>query len=166
MAKAAAAAPAKGKIPMKEFITRRQEEAGLTNYELAEKTGYESPNVIAMLRNGSMAFPLNKVGAFAKALNVDPVAMLSRALEARNPELLEVMEEIIGNKMVTELEAQMLKMFRKELDGVEFDIMKHPEFIAGVRPLLHAVSAREKALHTASMEAIKRNYKPGPKKAA
>lgn len=171
MAKAAVASPtpkdkSKSAIPMKEFIVRRQEEAGLSNAELAQMTGYDSVNVIAMLRNGNMAFPLNKVKVFAKALGVDPVFMLQRALEARNPELLDVIQEILGRQMVSENQAKLLEFFNKELGGQEFDVMQHPEFIEGVRPLLAKVANREVALHKAAMEAIKRNYKPGPKKAA
>lgn len=172
MARAAAAKTAqkdkggKGPIPMKEFLVRRQEEAGLSNGELAKLTGYDSVNVIAMLRNGNMAFPLNKISVFAKALGVDQVFMLQRALEARNPELLDVIQEILGRHMVSESQAKLLEFFNKELGGLEFDLMQHPEFIEGIRPLLAQVAAREQALHKASMEAIKRNFKPGPKKAA
>lgn len=156
----------RGGIPLNEFLARRQDEAGLKNYELAEKLGYESPNVIAMLRSGNMAFPLNKTGAMAKALGIDPTFLLSKVLEARNPELLEVLESILGNKMVTDLEGQFLQFVRKEVGGVEFNLMSHPELISGMVPLLHKVAEREKELHRASMEAIKRNYKPGPKAAA
>lgn len=160
-AKKSAPARAKG-IPLKEFLARRQDEAGLKNYELAEKLGYASPNVVAMLRNGNMAFPLNKTGAAAKALGVDPVVMLMRVLEERNPELLEVLEEILGNAMVTEMEHKLLTLVRKETRNTEFDPERHPEFIKTVVPALHDVAQRERALHEASMDAIKRNYKPGP----
>jgi len=161
----AKAASAKG-IPLHEYLARRQDEAGLRNFELAEKMGYASPNVVAMLRSGNMAFPINKVGVTAKALGIDPVTLLTRVLEARNPELLEVLEDILGNKMVTELEGQLLAFIRKEMGGVELNHMAHPEFIEVIRPALHAVADREKKVHAAAMDAIKRNYKPGPAKKA
>lgn len=161
----AAAKKGRNSIPLNEFLARRQDEAGLKNYELAEKMGYQSANVVAMLRSGNMQFPLNKTAVTAKALGIDPTFLLSKVLEARNPELLEVLEEILGNKMVTELESQFLQFVRKETNGVEFDIMKHPELISGMVPLLNAVGQREAELHKASMDAIKRNYKPGPKAA-
>ena len=67
--------------------------------------------------------------------------------------------------MVSDLEVQLLQFFRKELGGVEFNIMSHPGFISDVRPMLHKIAEREKALHAASMKAIKAAYKPGPAKA-
>jgi hypothetical protein len=164
--KAAASAKARGSIPFHEFLVRRQDEKELKNSELAQMTGYGSANVIAMLRNGAMAFPLNKTGAFAKALGIDPVFMLQRVLESRNPELLEVLEEIIGNRMVTEAESDLLDLVRKELDGAELNLMAHPEFIETLRPALRKVADREKKLHEAAITAIKRDYKPGPRKAA
>ena len=78
-----------------------------------------------MLRSGNMAFPVNKVGVTAKALGIDPVFLLSRVLETHNPELLEVLEDILGNKTATELEGQLLAFFRKEMGGVEFNHMPH-----------------------------------------
>ncbi|QFZ84515.1 hypothetical protein GFK26_17960 [Variovorax paradoxus] len=164
-----AAAPKKtaaAGIPLNEFLARRQDEAGMRNYELAEKMGYGSANVVAMLRSGNMAFPVNKVGVTAKALGIDPAFLLTRVLEARNPELLEVLQEILGNQLVTDLEAKMLGWVRKETDGVEFDIDRYPDFKKEFGAGLKEIAKREKALHGASMDAIKRNYKPGPAKKA
>jgi len=149
-------------IPLNEFLVRRQDEAGLKNFELAEMTGYSSANVIAMLRNGAMPFPVNKTKKFAVALGIDPVFMLKRVLETRNPELLEVIEEILGENLVTSAEFNLIAQMRKEMEGIELDLDKHPD----VRDALHAAAARERALHAASIEQISRNYKPGPKKAA
>lgn len=166
-APAKSAAAAKGKaIPLHEFIARRQDEAGLRNYELAEKIGYASPNVVAMLRSGNMSFPLNKVGVTAKALGIDPTFFLTKVLESRNPELLDVLQEILGNKMVTEMESKLLAFIRKQADGVEFDYARYPDFIEEVGNAVKEVAEREKALHAASLDAIKRNYKPGPTKKA
>lgn len=149
-------------IPLHEFLVRRQDEAGLKNFELAEMTGYGSPNVIAMLRNGAMPFPVNKTKKFAAALGIDPIFMLKRVLETRNPELLEVIEDILGESLVTAAEFALISQLRKEMDGIELDLDKHPD----VRDALRAAAARERALHAASIEQITRNYKPGPKKAA
>jgi hypothetical protein len=112
-----------------------------------------------------MPSPVNKASAFAKALGVDPVFMLMRVLETCSPELREVLKEIMGEKMVTESEFELLKLMRQEVGGVGLSIKSHPEFVETLRAALKTVADREKALLTGAINAIQRNYKPGPRKA-
>jgi hypothetical protein len=52
---------------------------------------------------------------------------------------------------------------RRELDGAELDLMRHPDFVMCMTPLLHSMKEREKALHAAGIDAIDRKYTPGRK---
>ena len=61
-------------------------------------------------------------------------------------------------------QAKLLGWIRKQTEGIDFDYARHPEFVAQIGPALSEIAKREKALHGAAMEAIKRGYKPGPKK--
>lgn len=143
-------------ISFRHFLIRRQEEAGLSNKDLANAIGYESQNVVAMIRSGVMRLPLNKINLLSKALQVDKVLMLNKVLEERDPELLEVINETLGKNLITDHEMTLVKFVRQEMGGLELNIMAHPEFIKEMREPLQKVAKREKALHDASMDAIKR----------
>ena len=157
--------PKKGAIPLNEFLALRQQDVGMKNLEFAAALGYESQNVVAMIRKGSMALPLNRIGAAAKALGVNKVVLLKKALEERQPELLEALEDLIGNSLVTDNELALLAMIRKETKNVDFDFKQYPAFIEAIRPQLQSIAKREAEVHRASVEAMNRNYKPGPKPA-
>lgn len=49
---------------------------GKSQKEIAEEVGYEKPNVITMMKQGHTKIPIVKVGAFARALEVDPAYLL------------------------------------------------------------------------------------------
>ena len=143
-------------ISFRHFLIRRQEEAGLNNSELASALGYDNQNVVAMLRSGVMRLPLSKINLLSKSLKIDPVLTLNKVLEDRDQELLSVITEIIGKNLVTENEMAMLAIVRQEMAGLELNIMAHPEFIEEFRASLQKVARREKELHKASLDAIKR----------
>jgi hypothetical protein len=65
--------------------------------EIAAEVGYDRPNIISMIKNGVTALPLDKVPAFAKALDVDPRHLFRLTLEQNHPEIARVAHEIFGN---------------------------------------------------------------------
>jgi hypothetical protein len=65
--------------------------------EIAAEVGYDRPNIISMIKNGVTALPLDRVPAFAKALDVDPRHLFRLALEQNHPEIAGVAHEIFGN---------------------------------------------------------------------
>ena len=65
--------------------------------EIAAEVGYDRPNIISMIKNGVTALPLDKVPAFAKALDVDPRHLFRLTLEQNHPEIARVVHEIFGN---------------------------------------------------------------------
>jgi hypothetical protein len=150
-------------VPLNQLIIRRQSDLEISNIELARLLGYPSGNVIAMIRNGNMSFPLNKVEMLAKALELDPVVVLTKALEQKTPELAQVIKSVLRERLITEQEMKLVEFAREKLEGAELDLMRHPDFVLGLKPLLHDVKEREKKLHSAAMDAIARDYVPGPK---
>jgi hypothetical protein len=80
--------------------------------QIAAEVGYDRPNIISMLKNGDTALPLDKVPAFAKALDVDPKHLFRLALEQNHPEIARVAHKIFGN-VVTDHEMALVKMFRE-----------------------------------------------------
>ncbi len=79
---------------------------------IAAEVGYDRPNIISMIKNGVTALPLDKVPAFAKALDVDPRHLFRLTVEQNHREIAGVAHEIFGN-IVTDNEMTLVRMFRE-----------------------------------------------------
>jgi transcriptional regulator with XRE-family HTH domain len=89
--------------------------------EIAEACGYDKPNIITMLKQGSTKLPINKVGPMAKALGVDPKHLLSLVLQEYMPETWESLQSIVGESLVSADELRLMKKIRKITAGIEID---------------------------------------------
>ena len=98
-------------ITVADFIVKRQRELGIANRELATAAGYESYNVITMIRKGRTRLPLDKVHRFAEVLQVDPAWLFRLALKEYMPETLSVIETCLG-PLVTNNERCLLEVWR------------------------------------------------------
>ncbi len=67
------------------LIQTRQAELGLTDQQLSEALGYERAIVIALIKQGTMRFPINKVPELAEALSVDAADLMRVALSGLDP---------------------------------------------------------------------------------
>ena len=151
-------------LPMPEYLTIRLAEAGLTNREFAEKIGYASPNVVAMLKNGSMKLPLNRVKAIAKAIGVDPLMVLQKQMEQSSPELWDALNDIIGTHVLSDKEAQLLTFVRKRLDGTDPDFAAYPALLQAMAPELDKIREREVATKEATLALLRADdVRSGPK---
>lgn len=143
-------------LPLNEYLTLRIAESGKTNTEIAEEIGYPRPNVIAMLKTGTMRLPVNKVAQMARALGIDPVFLLEKVLNETSPELWTALQELIGGHLVSANERKLIEFTRKGLDGFDANVLGYKEFTDALSPVLDMISARERALADASLAAMKR----------
>ncbi|MDP3555249.1 hypothetical protein [Methylocystis sp.] len=74
--------------------------------------GLRSPEFNLDDQNGVTALPLDKVPAFAKALDVDPRHPFRLTLEQNHREIADVAHQIFGN-IVTDNEMTLVRMFRE-----------------------------------------------------
>ena len=75
----------KGGVPMLELyknIRELRQEQGLTQAELAKRTGYSDKSMIAKIESGKIDLPLSKVEIFADALNTTPVELMGETWES------------------------------------------------------------------------------------
>ena len=77
------------------LIKKRREELGMTQDELAERTGYKSRSSINKLEKGGNDLPRAKIGIFARALNISPGYFVDNeddveTLKKSHPEILPV----------------------------------------------------------------------------
>ena len=82
-------APRYTALPVKDVLKIRMKALGLRNTDMQRALGYPMPNVISMMKTGSMKPPANKVLAIAEMLKVDPVFLLRKVIAENEPALPE-----------------------------------------------------------------------------
>ena len=95
------------------LIEARQKELGVCEFELAEALGFERQIVFTQIQLGKMRFPLDKLPALAKFLDLDAVDLLRVALPDMAPGLLEVVEGIFNPLKLTTAEVNLIHHLRK-----------------------------------------------------
>lgn len=63
-------------------IKNKRRELGLTQTELAHRTGYSDKSMIAKIESGKIDLPLSKVEVFANALDTTPVELMGESWES------------------------------------------------------------------------------------
>ena len=95
------------------LIEARQKELGVCEFELAEALGFERQIIFTMIQLGKMRFPLDKLPALAKFLDLDAVDLLRVVLPEQLPGLLEMVEEIFNPHKLTTAEMNLIVHLRK-----------------------------------------------------
>lgn len=145
------------KLPIKDLLKTRMAELELKNSDVAAALGYPQPNVIAMIKSGSMRLPHTKAVPAARILQVDPAFLLGKIISEGDASLWDQLEGVMGNRLVSQNELDIIKLFREELDGFDVDLAKNKEFVRVIRPVLQAVMKREKAVTEAVKDRVERS---------
>ena len=95
-----------------DFITARLAQSDKTQRQIAEECGFENPNVITMFKTGATKIPVNRIGAIAKALDVDPAYLLRLVLTEYLPDTWQSIEDIIEGTVLTGNELELVRLFR------------------------------------------------------
>lgn len=138
-------------LPVKDVLKIRMKDLDLKNPQLQKALGYPTPNVIAMMKTGSMRLPSNKVPAAAELLQVDPKFLLAKVIAEKDPELWDVIASLLGDQLITVNEMALINLVRQGLDGHDVSLAQCPDFIDALKPQLAAVAARERALAQAAI---------------
>jgi transcriptional regulator with XRE-family HTH domain len=128
-----------------EYLRLRTAELGLKNKEIAEALGYPKPNVISMLKAGEMNLPLGKVAAAARVLEVDALHLLRLVACESSPEILEVLEQAIGQPILTLHEISLIAFVRAEVGAANVPLADDLRFVELVRPLLRQLRSEHAA---------------------
>lgn len=108
-----------------QLIATRQHELGLSDAQLAAAAGY-SERVISLIKRGEMKVPVNKVAAFAQALDVQMFDLLRLVMIDGAPEIWSVFEQITPLGALLDWEVNLLRHVRtlsagREAKPVVFD---------------------------------------------
>jgi hypothetical protein len=122
------------------FITQRLDELrGVkTQREIAAEAGFKRPNIISMFKTGETQLPLERIPAFAKALEADPAHVFRLAMQDYWPELRAVVDGIFGRNMASanEIEIFLTKWRAATRDA---DPAPNARIVAAVDTLMHSI---------------------------
>ena len=141
-------------LPVKDILRMRMDDLGIQNPDLQRALGYAKPNVIAMMRNGTMRLPPSKALVAARLLQVDPVFLLSKVIAENDPALWDAISVVMAEYLMTKNELAVTKILRQGLNGHDVDLAALPAFVEAVAPVLKTTLDRENALTQAALERI------------
>lgn len=95
-----------------EFIADRLAASDKTQREISQDCGFESPNIITMLKTGATKLPLNRIGPLAKALNADPAHLLRLVMTEYIPDTWDEIENIMQSTVLTANELELVRAYR------------------------------------------------------
>ena len=112
--KASKVTPASASKPknVAEYITWQINLCGKKQTQIAEEVGFEKPNVITMIKQGKTKVPINKIGKFAKALEVDPIFFMKMVFTEYMPDAMEAINSIINQPIITQNEWEIVEVIR------------------------------------------------------
>lgn len=86
---------------------------GKKQLEIAEEVGFPKPNIITMIKQGKTKLPLDKVGKFAKAIEVDPLHLFKLCMLEYMPDTWKEIEKMIDQPVLTTNELEFVEVMRE-----------------------------------------------------
>lgn len=100
------------KLDVAQFLSEMIDKSGKTQIDIAAEVGLPNPNMVSMLKTGRSKIPLQRAPALARAIGIEPRDLVSRCLEAYEPELYELVAEHAAGMLVSRFELRLLKVIR------------------------------------------------------
>jgi transcriptional regulator with XRE-family HTH domain len=102
-----------------EFLAQQITLSGKSQRDIASEVGYENANVITMMKQGLTKIPITKVGAFARALDVDPAYFLRLVLSEYMPETWAAIEDALDGTILTRNERLFIHEYRRRTGNTD-----------------------------------------------
>ncbi len=99
------------KCPVASFVERRVNQSPYSQKEIAEMCGFNTPNMITMLKQGITKVPVEKIPALAKALDVNQVDLFTLVMKNYRPKEYEVIVKILGEP-ISNAERKIVRLLR------------------------------------------------------
>lgn len=123
----------------------------IKNIDLQKALGYAMPNVIAMMKSGSMRLPENKALQVADILKLDRTFLLGKVISESDPQLWDSITSIVGDKLVSASELALVHWVRDALNGHDVNLAEAPEFILAITPVVAGIVKRQNELTQAAL---------------
>ena len=106
--------PQVGKQEVATFIAKHVDRSKYSQKEIADMCGFNSPNVITMIKQGLTKLPIEKISKLAKALDLDRIELFTFVMARYRPKELEVIEDIYGES-INEAERRVVRLLRETI---------------------------------------------------
>ncbi|MCF8169347.1 MAG: hypothetical protein K9J77_12155 [Rhodoferax sp.] len=141
-------------LPVKDVLKIRMQDLDIKNVDLQKALGYAAPNVIAMMRAGSMRLPEGKAIEVADILKLDRTFLLGKVIAENNPELWDAITTIMGDRLVSASELAVVNWLRHALNGHDIDLAESIEFKEAAAPVIAGIVKRENELAQAALRRV------------
>ncbi len=138
-------------LPVKDLLKIRMADLEIRNVDLQKALGYPAPNVIAMMKSGSMRLPEGKAIEVADILKLDRTFLLGKVVSENNPELWDAITTIMGDRLVSANELALVGYIREALNGHDVNLAESAVFTQAVAPALQVIVERQVALAHAAL---------------
>ena len=98
------------------YIAARIDMSHKSQQQIAVEAGLDGIDDVAMIKTGATRLPIGKIGTIAKALEVDPVELLTMCLQEYFPETWESISPFM-DALLTSDELAMVKALRSAVGG-------------------------------------------------
>lgn len=102
-----------------QYLADRIKESGKPEHEIAAAIGCENAKIILAYTQGAAKVPISKIGPLARALGIDHVYFLRLVMHEYMPGMLEAIDEVLQNPILTASERGLVDHYRQISNGVD-----------------------------------------------
>ena len=118
------------------FITRCIELNDKSQRQIAAEAGFENPNVLTMIKQGLTKVPLRRVGALARALDIDPAHLMRLVMGEYMPDTWAAVEDVLGGTMLTKNERELIACYRQATRDADTPVEVVGGVLVALRPAM------------------------------
>lgn len=138
-------------LPVKDIFKIQMKDLELKNSDLQKALGFATPNLISMIKTGSMQLPASKAIIAANTLEIDPVFLLGKVIAENDPALWDAITALLAEKLITANELSLIEYVRDALDGHDMNLTGSQEFMSATEPAIKVVRERQHELAKAAI---------------
>ncbi|WP_431064792.1 XRE family transcriptional regulator [Methylotuvimicrobium sp.] len=107
----------KAKLEVADFLEKVINQSTYSQKEIADMAGFNSPNIITMLKQGLTKVPVERIPALARVLDIDRVEFFELVMKSYRPKEYAVIVEIFGDP-ISDAERRIIRLLREVIpDG-------------------------------------------------
>jgi hypothetical protein len=116
-----------------EYLAQQIELSRKSHIQIAKEVGFPHPNIISMLKRGTIKLPIARVGPIAKALGIDALDLYMRAMSEYEPgNWMALKEAVFRQPRLTEKEIEIIEIIRMaEANNINFSSVRIREKLFG-----------------------------------
>lgn len=104
------------KITVAQYLTQVMEASDKSQTRIAEAMGFQSSNVLTLIKKGRTKLPVSRIPDLARLLEIDPFYLLELAMTEYSPQVWAVIEDI-ATRSLGDGEKKILRIVREASGG-------------------------------------------------